>query len=294
LYRFLEEIVGVSSRQEVRLGTNPDYRPAALKQYEFASLWWRVNLWNLYLLPPELRPEGVAIQAAYHFRDAHIGNLLGRGRERSAPVPGSGTGRKWGSILDAVAREGAQRMLVGALEQEFEEFLGRAGSVRQPGRRERGYRNGVGKVRKIAVGCGTLEIRPPRARDTKEPFRWQPLPRYRQSSESIRALLPELYLQGLVTGDFEPALRSFLGEAAPPWPVVDRAAQGAVAGGVRGLEASSPGGPLCLLLRRRTLFEGCQRAEFPGRDLGTLGVQISRLLARRVSHMASHLLRSRG
>jgi len=222
---------------------------------------------------------------------------------RKPPWPGKGkecaSAREWDreevwSILDAVAREGAQRMLDGALEQEIEEFLGRARSGRQPGRRERGYRNGVGKVRKIAVGCGTLEIRPPRARDTKEPFRSQPLPRYRQSSESIRALLPELYLQGLVTGDFEPALRSFLGEAAPPWPVVDRAAQGAVADGVRGLEASSPGGPLCLLLRRRALFEGCQRAEFPGRDSGTLGAQISRLLARRVSHMASHLLRSRG
>jgi len=30
------------------------------------------------------------------------------------------------SILDTLAREGAQRMLVEALEQEVEEFLGRA------------------------------------------------------------------------------------------------------------------------------------------------------------------------
>jgi len=122
------------------------------------------------------------------------------------------------SILDAVAREGAQRMLISALDQEIEEFLGRARYERQPGRRRRGYRNGVGKARKIAVGCGTLEIRPPRVRDTKEPFRSQLLPRYRRSSESIRALLPELYLQGLATGDFEPALRTFLGEAAPLSP----------------------------------------------------------------------------
>jgi len=30
------------------------------------------------------------------------------------------------STLDVLAREGAQRMLIGALEQEVEEFLGRA------------------------------------------------------------------------------------------------------------------------------------------------------------------------
>ena len=33
------------------------------------------------------------------------------------------------STLDVLAREGAQRMLIGALEQEVEEFLGRARQV---------------------------------------------------------------------------------------------------------------------------------------------------------------------
>ena len=121
------------------------------------------------------------------------------------------------SLLDVVAREGAQRMLIGALEHEVEEFFGRARYEHRVGRRP-GYRNGVGKPRKIAVGCGTLKIRAPRVRETDEPFRSQLLPRYQRSSQAVRALLPELYLQGLATGDFEPALRTLLGEAAPLSP----------------------------------------------------------------------------
>ena len=122
-----------------------------------------------------------------------------------------------GSTLDVLAREGAQRMLIGALEQEVEEFLGRARSARAEGER-RGYRNGAGQPRKIALGCGTVEVRAPRVRETKEPFTSQILPRYQRASAAIRALLPALYLQGLATGDCEPALRSLLGEAAPLSP----------------------------------------------------------------------------
>lgn len=121
------------------------------------------------------------------------------------------------STLDVLARDGAQRMLISALEEEVEVFLGRARYEHGPGRR-RGYRNGTGKPRKIAVGCGTLEVRAPRVCDTKEPFRSHLLPRYQRSSEAVHALLPELYLQGLATGDFEPALRALLGEAAPLSP----------------------------------------------------------------------------
>ncbi|HET9000781.1 MAG TPA: transposase [bacterium] len=101
--------------------------------------------------------------------------------------------------------------------EKSDEFFGRARYEHRVGRR-RGYRNGIGKPRKIAVGCGTLEIRALRVRETDEPFRSQLLPRYQRSSQTVRALLPELYLQGLATGDFEPALRTLLGEAAPLSP----------------------------------------------------------------------------
>ncbi len=55
-------------------------------------------------------------------------------------------------------------------------------------------------------------------RDAEAPFTSQILPPYQRTSDAIRELLPELYLQGLATGDFEPALRTLLGDAAPLSP----------------------------------------------------------------------------
>ncbi len=105
------------------------------------------------------------------------------------------------STLDTLAREGAQRMLQAALEQEVVEFLGRARYAR--GGRRRGYRNVKGRPRRVAIGCGTVTIQTPRVRDTEEPLGSQILPPYQRSSEAIREILPELYLHGLATGDFD-------------------------------------------------------------------------------------------
>lgn len=114
--------------------------------------------------------------------------------------------------LDSIAREGARRMLLSALEAEVTEFLGR-------GRYERkelspGYRNGYGKQRQVTLGTGTVAVRAPRVRDSKEPFGSQVLPAYQRRSNAVKELIPELYVQGLATGDFEPALRGLLGERA--------------------------------------------------------------------------------
>lgn len=103
-------------------------------------------------------------------------------------------------------------MLVSALDQEIADFPGRAHYAH--GRRcRRGCRDEAGKLRKIVVGCGTLEIRPPRVRDTDEPFRSQLLPRYHRASRPFGRWDPSSYLQGLATGDIELALRTVLGEA---------------------------------------------------------------------------------
>ncbi len=119
---------------------------------------------------------------------------------------------KFKGDLDEIAREGARRMLIDALEYEVEEFLGRK-------RYERsgelvGYRNGCGKQRKVAMGSGTVRIRAPRVRNNEEPFSSQVLKRYQRQSDGIKEMIPELYLHGLATGDFEMALRVFLGEGA--------------------------------------------------------------------------------
>jgi transposase-like protein len=111
-------------------------------------------------------------------------------------------------------------MLREVLEVEVEEFLGRkrherssTGSARD--REEfRGYRNGYGQERRVTVGSGTLPIRAPRVRETPERFASQVLRSYGRRSDRIKKLIPELYVQGLATGDFETALRGLLGEGA--------------------------------------------------------------------------------
>jgi len=122
--------------------------------------------------------------------------------------------------LDEVARQGALRMLREVLEVEVEEFLGRkrherssTGSARNS-EEFRGYRNGYGQERRVTVGSGTLPIRAPRVRETAERFASQVLRSYERRSDQIKELIPELYVQGLATGDFEPALRGLLGEGA--------------------------------------------------------------------------------
>jgi putative transposase len=123
-----------------------------------------------------------------------------------------GASEKFADCLDEIALEGARRMLISVLEHEVEEFLGRK-------RYERsevftGYRNGYGKQRRVAVGSGSVTIRAPRVRDGEQSFTSAVLPVYRRQSANVKELIPELYLHGLSTGDFEPALRGLLGEGA--------------------------------------------------------------------------------
>jgi len=124
--------------------------------------------------------------------------------------------------LDDLAREGARRMIAAALEAEVEEYVGSfADEVNEDGRRLV-VRNGRGKERRLTVGSGTLAIRAPRVNDkrvdeeTGERTRFSSkiLPRYARRSPRVMDVLPVLYLRGLSSGDFAPALRELLGEDA--------------------------------------------------------------------------------
>ena len=117
-----------------------------------------------------------------------------------------------GKSLDEIAREGARRMLMSVLDAEVEDFLGRKRYERQSG--SVGYRNGYGKQRKVAIGSGTMKLRAPRVRESRRPFKSQVLKSYQRQSGHLKAMIPELYLHGLATGDFELALRGFLGDGA--------------------------------------------------------------------------------
>ena len=82
-------------------------------------------------------------------------------------------------------------------------------------------RNGKAKERKLTVGSGTLPIRAPRVNDKRvdeagerKRFSSRILPAYARRSPKVTEVLPILYLHGLSTGDFGPALRDLLGEDA--------------------------------------------------------------------------------
>ena len=78
-----------------------------------------------------------------------------------------------------------------------------------------GYRNGVGKLRRLAMSPGTITLRWPRVQGLEEQFESRVLPLFARRTKDIGALLPEFYLHGLAEGDFEPAFWGLLGEGAP-------------------------------------------------------------------------------
>ena len=124
--------------------------------------------------------------------------------------------------LDDLAREGARRMIAAALEAEVEEYVTSfVEEVDGDGRRQV-VRNGRARERKLTVGSGTVPIEAPRINDKRvdpdtgerQRFSSRILPAYARRSPKVTEVLPVLYLHGLSTGDFEPALRDLLGEDA--------------------------------------------------------------------------------
>src|SRR5215470_2433221 len=105
------------------------------------------------------------------------------------------------------------------LEEEVVEFLGRRKSKRRVAvDGPEGYRNRYGKVRRLSMMAGTIELRRPRLRGLEQRFESRILPLFVRRTEQVSELLPQLYLHGLAQGDFELALRGLLGEGAPLSP----------------------------------------------------------------------------
>jgi len=118
--------------------------------------------------------------------------------------------------VEEFARAKIREYLQDLLEQEVTEWLGREKSERRDNPKEQpGYRNGYGKKRRFTLSLGTIEIRRPRVRNLDERFESRVLPLFKRQTEEVRDLIPELYLHGLASGDFELALRGLLGEGAP-------------------------------------------------------------------------------
>ena len=124
--------------------------------------------------------------------------------------------------LDELVREGARRMLAVALEEEVAAYIAaHAGELDEHGHRLV-RRNGHARERVLITGAGQVPVTAPRVDDrrvdpatgTKARFRSAILPPWCRKSPKVTEVLPLLYLHGMSSGDFAPALEEFFGAAA--------------------------------------------------------------------------------
>ena len=127
-----------------------------------------------------------------------------------------------GSLIDEIVREGARRMLAAALEAEVAAYIAaHAGEVDEHGHRLV-VRNGRARSRQVLTSAGAVEVVAPRVNDKRvdedsgerRRFASVILPAWCRKSPKITEVLPLLYLHGLSSKDFGPALEGFLGTDA--------------------------------------------------------------------------------
>lgn len=127
-----------------------------------------------------------------------------------------------GSLLDEIVRNGARAMLAAALQAEVAAYVdAHRGEVDEAGHRLV-VRNGHHAERAVTTSAGAVPVRAPRVNDkridetTGERRRFSSaiLPAWSRKSRRVAQVLPLLYLHGLSSGDFVPALAQFLGSGA--------------------------------------------------------------------------------
>ena len=126
------------------------------------------------------------------------------------------------SLLDEIVRDGARQMLAAALRAEVAAYVEQFTDLVD----ENGYRlvvrNGYHGEREVLTAAGAVTVRAPRVNDKRvdpetgerQRFSSAILPAWARKSPQMTELLPLLYLHGLSSGDFAPALEQFLGTAA--------------------------------------------------------------------------------
>jgi putative transposase len=127
-----------------------------------------------------------------------------------------------GSSLDELVREGARRMLAAALEAEVDAYVsGLVDEVDGNGRRLV-VRNGHAEARQVVTGAGAVEVVAPRVNDRRvdeasgerRRFRSSIIPPWARKSPKVAEVLPLMYLHGMSSKDFAPALEEFFGSAS--------------------------------------------------------------------------------
>ncbi len=113
-------------------------------------------------------------------------------------------------------------MLAAALEAEVNQYIAElAAETNEHGRRLL-VRNGHHRPRTAVTAAGPVEVRAPRVNDRRvdeetgkrKKFSSKILAPWCRKSPKVSEVLPLLYLHGLSSGDFVPALEQFLGGTA--------------------------------------------------------------------------------
>ena len=118
--------------------------------------------------------------------------------------------------LDELCRLAAKEMLAVALLAERRAYLEANATELDATGHRLVVGNGYARPREVVTGAGAVEVTAPRVDDRREGQRFSSaiLPAYMRKSPKVTEVLPILYLRGLSTGDFAPALGEFFGSEA--------------------------------------------------------------------------------
>lgn len=113
-------------------------------------------------------------------------------------------------------------MLAEALKAEVDAYIAQFADERDEHGRRLVVRNGTHQTREILTAAGAIEVTVPRINDKRidtetgerQHFSSSILPPWARKTPQITEVLPLLYLHGLSSGDFVPALGQFLGSTA--------------------------------------------------------------------------------
>ena len=127
-----------------------------------------------------------------------------------------------GSLLDAIVRDGARQMLAAALHAEVAAYVEAFADQLDDDGRRLVVRNGSHAEREVITAAGAIAVRAPRVNDKRvddatgerRRFASAILPAWARKSPKVAEVLPLLYLHGLSSGDFGPALEQFLGSGS--------------------------------------------------------------------------------
>ncbi|MFE7662458.1 IS256 family transposase [Streptomyces celluloflavus] len=127
-----------------------------------------------------------------------------------------------GSLIDEIVRENARRMPAAALESEVNQYIAELAAETDEYGRRFVVCNGHHRPRTVVTAAGPVEAKALRVDDRRvddetaerKRFSSKILPPWCRKSPKISEVLPPLYLHGLSSGDFVPALEQFLGGTA--------------------------------------------------------------------------------